>query len=293
MPPGVPYPCHNGAELWPTGQTQTDKKDGLTCAYADQCWSVRSPGATSQAENAGSIPVARSYKVAGQRHERGEPGGFLTYPPTPSVPYTCRTRRCRGSTAATRRLVWHGARPKSCRTSRGEGRGRVTATAAEGRNPALAGHRRTAREQTASVDGLDPDMLVVPGERPEVIGIAGGDESTSEPHARGDHKRIHRVAGIEAVPGSQLSGEARHVMAHGDRTNPAAQDEVHRRVRWSTPIGLGQHGGRNSNGHPKASGRNNHVAHSARRSRVSCAIREDLQRPRIQDQRRHRQEAER
>ncbi len=144
-----------------------------------------------------------------------------------------------------------------------------------------------------SVDGLDPDMLVVPGKRPQVVGIAGGDESTAEPYARGDHERIHRVAGIKAVPGSQLAGEARHVMAHGDRTNPPAQDEVHRRVRSSTPIGLGQHGGRNPNGHPEASGRSNHVAHTARRSRVGRAIREDLQRPRIQDQGRHRQEAER
>ncbi|MDQ1441427.1 MAG: hypothetical protein QOG97_1655, partial [Acidimicrobiaceae bacterium] len=111
------------------------------------------------------------------------------------------------------------------------------------------GDRRGNRR--ASADGLDPDMLVVPGKRPQVIGIAGGDESTAEPHARGDHERIHRMAGIKAVPGSQLAGEARHVMAHGDRTNPPAQDEVRRRVRSSTPIGLGQHGGWNPNRHPE------------------------------------------
>ena len=63
---GVPYPCHNRAELWQTEQTQTDEKDHLTCTYADRRWSARSSGPTSQVENAGSIPVARSCKVADQ-----------------------------------------------------------------------------------------------------------------------------------------------------------------------------------------------------------------------------------
>jgi len=70
--PPAPYPCHNGGELRHTGQTKTDGKDLLTCANADRRWSARSLGSTSQPENAGSIPVARSFEVAGQRPRKLE-----------------------------------------------------------------------------------------------------------------------------------------------------------------------------------------------------------------------------
>ncbi len=83
---------------------------------------------------------------------------------------------------------------------------------------------------------------MVPSERREVVRVACSDDGAAEPDRGSDHRGVHGMARVQAVPPEEATRDAGYPMIECDNAVRTTDCAIDSRVTTAAPVDLGEHG---------------------------------------------------
>ena len=129
---------------------------------------------------------------------------------------------------------------------------------------------------------------MVPPEGSKVVRIASGDGTSAKSDAGGHDEGVDSMARLQPVPRPEATSNPGHCLVHRHWANSPSQHEVNPRVTGFALIHLRQDGRRRPYRHAQACSCGKHCADPLGGRRISSAVGQNLDSPRIEHQCRHR-----